>query len=177
MTLFFFFFAFWTRSPAFSFLLGSAYYVASHVYRRQVINEILSNIWLIVSPAGLWTDPVVIFSVHEYIIVCAQLLSCVQLFVTPWTVAHQALWNFPGRKLEQVVISTPRGSSQPRDWPWVSCDSCIGRQILYHRTLGSLRINSAIGIIPHQIPGLWSRASMAGKQKELLWNCSPPQPR
>ena len=30
---------------------------------------------------------------------CAQSFSCVRLFVTPWTVAHQAPcpWNFPGK--------------------------------------------------------------------------------
>ena len=28
---------------------------------------------------------------YTYTCVCAQSLSCVQLFVTPWTVAHQAL--------------------------------------------------------------------------------------
>ena len=30
------------------------------------------------------------------------------------------------------AISYLRGSSWPRDWTWVSCVSCIGRQILYH---------------------------------------------
>ena len=35
------------------------------------------------------------------------------------------------RILELVVISSFRGSSQPRDW---TCVSCIGRQILYHWT-------------------------------------------
>ena len=32
------------------------------------------------------------------------------------------------RVLEWVAISSSRGSSQPRDWTWISC---IGRQILY----------------------------------------------
>ena len=32
--------------------------------------------------------------------VCAQLLSCVQLFATSQTVAHQTpLWGFPGKKI------------------------------------------------------------------------------
>ena len=40
---------------------------------------------------------------------------------------------FPARRLEQVVISYSRGSSQPRDQtPNLSCVSCIGRRILYH---------------------------------------------
>ena len=38
------------------------------------------------------------------------------------------------RILELVVISSFRGSSQPRDWTCGSCVSCIGRQILYHWT-------------------------------------------
>ena len=37
-------------------------------------------------------------------------------------------WDFPGKKLEWVVISSSR-SSQPRDQ---THDFCIGRQILYH---------------------------------------------
>ena len=34
--------------------------------------------------------------------------------------------------LEWVAISSPRGSSQPRDWTHLSCVFCIGRQILYY---------------------------------------------
>ena len=33
--------------------------------------------------------------------------------------------------LEQVAISFFRWSSQPRDWAWVLCISCIGRQVPY----------------------------------------------
>ena len=36
------------------------------------------------------------------------------------------------RILVWVAISFFRGSSQIRDQTWVSCDSCIGRWILYH---------------------------------------------
>ena len=35
------------------------------------------------------------------------------------------------RLLEWVAISFSRGSSLPRDWPCISCVSCIGRRILY----------------------------------------------
>ena len=55
----------------------------------------------------------------------AKLLSHVRLFVTPWTVAHQAL-------LEWVAISFSRGSSWPRDWTWVSC--ITGRFFIYWAT-------------------------------------------
>ena len=57
--------------------------------------------------------------------VCAELLSCVWLFATPWTVAHQAplsLVILQARILEWVAMPTSRGSSQPRDQ---TQDSCI----------------------------------------------------
>ena len=38
--------------------------------------------------------------------------------------------TFQARILEWVAISFSRGSSQPRDWTWVSCLSCMGRWIL-----------------------------------------------
>ena len=39
---------------------------------------------------------------------------------------------FQERILEWVAISYSRASSWPRNWTWVSCISCIGREILYH---------------------------------------------
>ena len=45
---------------------------------------------------------------------------------------------FQARILKQVAISFSRGSSRPRDRTLISCISCIGRQILYHRTTLSL---------------------------------------
>ena len=45
-------------------------------------------------------------------------LSCVQLFATPWMVAHGI---FQARALECIVISFSRGSSWPRDQTQVSC--------------------------------------------------------
>ena len=54
--------------------------------------------------------------------------SCVQLFVTLWTVARQAplsIGILQARILEWVAISFSRESSQPRDQTHVSCVSCI----------------------------------------------------
>ena len=45
-----------------------------------------------------------------------KLLSCVQLFATPWN----SPWHSPGQ-LEWVAVPLSRGSSQPRDWTQVSC--------------------------------------------------------
>ena len=46
---------------------------------------------------------------------CVFVFSHVWLFVTPWTVAHQAPLLMGFRVLEWVAISSSRGSSQPRD--------------------------------------------------------------
>ena len=56
--------------------------------------------------------------------VCVKSLSCAQLFVTPWTVAHQApvsMGILQARILEWVAMLSSRGSSQPRDQTQVSC--------------------------------------------------------
>ena len=46
-------------------------------------------------------------------------------------------WDFPGKNIGVVAISSSRGSSRPRDRTRVSCVSCIGRRVLYHeRYLG-----------------------------------------
>ena len=46
---------------------------------------------------------------------CAQSLSLVQLFVTPWTVIHQAplSMDFPGRILEWVPFPSPEDLLDP----------------------------------------------------------------
>ena len=60
--------------------------------------------------------------------------SCVRLFVTLWTVAHQAPWSMGFSRQEcwsGLDISFSRDLSDPRTEP-VSCVSCTGKQILYH---------------------------------------------
>ena len=57
-------------------------------------------------------------------------------FVTPWTVARQAPLSvgFPRQKYwSGLPFPFSKGSAWPRDQTQVSCISCIGRQILYHR--------------------------------------------
>ena len=68
--------------------------------------------------------------------VCMQSpFSCVWLFVTLWTVATPPLRPprllFRARILEWVIISSSRGSSQPRDQTRISYASCISRWVLY----------------------------------------------
>ena len=57
------------------------------------------------------------------VLCCAYLLSCIWLFATPWTVAHQAplpMGVLQARILEWVAMSSFRGSSWPRDRTQVS---------------------------------------------------------
>ena len=51
-----------------------------------------------------------------YLLLCAESLSSVRLFVTPWTVAHQALLSMgilQARILEWVAMPSSRESSDP----------------------------------------------------------------
>ena len=70
--------------------------------------------------ATLWQPVAVVYSLRR-----------VQLFVTLWTIAHQAplSMGFLGKKEERMAISFARGSSRPRD---ENCVSWIGRWILHH---------------------------------------------
>ena len=64
-----------------------------------------------------------------YVCVFAQLLSHVWLFVTPWTVAHQAplrQWNFPGKILEWIAISPPEDPPDPMIEPTSLASPALG---------------------------------------------------
>ena len=73
-----------------------------------------------------------------------QSLNHVQLFVTPWTLAHQAplSMGFPRQEYwSGLLFPPPGGSSWPRDG--TSCVSCIGRRILYHwETFSVIKLTS-----------------------------------
>ena len=62
-------------------------------------------------------------------------LSCVWLFVTPWTLARPvplSIGTSQARIQEWVTTSFSRGSSQPRDRTPMSYVSCLGRRVLHH---------------------------------------------
>ena len=63
--------------------------------------------------------------------VCTSMLSHVQILVTLCHKVSSVHGMFQARILEWVAISSSRGSSQPRDWTYVSWVSSIGRQALY----------------------------------------------
>ena len=83
----------------------------------------------------------VLFINRNRIFVCAQSLSPVWLFATPWTVAHQAplpMGILQGRILEWVAMPFSRASSQPRDWTQISC--IAGRFFTVWATRGALSL-------------------------------------
>ena len=83
-------------------------------------------------------------------VLCAQ--SCP-------TLCNPMDWSPPGssihgilqaRILEWVVISSSRGSSQPRGRTHISCISCNGRQVLYH--CATWEAHSPLPIHPSGLP-------------------------
>ena len=83
-------------------------------------------------------------------IACTQLISPVQFFVAPWTVAHQALYSwvfFQARIQEWIAISSSRASSQARDQSCISWVSYISRQILYLWVTWKVYIHIHLSII------------------------------
>ena len=69
-----------------------------------------------------------VFSFPFYFLSCVCVLSCVQLFATPWTVTCQALLSmgFPRQECwSGLPFSFFREPSQHRDQTRVSCVCCI----------------------------------------------------
>ena len=94
---------------------------------------------------------VLYFKLYSIVLLCvcacmhAQLLSYVQLFVTPMDCRPPGFsvhGIFQARILEWIATSSSRGSSRPSDQTRVSCVSCIGRWILYHWTTWQILILS-----------------------------------
>ena len=83
---------------------------------------------------------------------CAQSLSCVRLFATPWTVG-----SFQAKVLELVAISSSRGSYWPRDRTHVSCISCIGKQFLHWQKCKTATSSDSCSLQPSAatFQGLW----------------------
>jgi len=84
-------------------------------------------------------------SMHS--MVCSEAQSCLTLcdpvdYSPPGSSVH---WILQARILEQVVISSSKGSSWTRDQTRISCVSCIGRQIHLSRTF-------SLNVLPQRIP-------------------------
>ena len=71
---------------------------------------------------------------------CTCMLSCVELFAVPWTVARQAplSMEFSSQEYWGVVISFSRGSPLPRNR---TCTSCIAGRFLTTELPGKPMLN------------------------------------
>ena len=70
---------------------------------------------------------------HERGLCVCLVISHVQLFATPWTGACQAPLFMEFSRQEYwsgLPFSSSRGSSPPRNWSCLSCDSCIAGRFL-----------------------------------------------
>ena len=116
----------WTISQNSPGLVFLAVPVTSHLCATSVLSS-ASYIaaWLMLQNADFFLLPCTY----------ACVLRCVLLFCNPMDCSppgSSVSGILQARILEWVVIPFSRGSSQPRDWTWVSCISCIGSRILYH---------------------------------------------
>ena len=80
---------------------------------------------------------------------------------------------FQARILEWVDISSPRGSSWPRDQTWVSCVSCICRWILCHWAIGEACCWDQGGFQWQAAPEGWGRGEVQvyvlGEELNRIW--------
>ena len=98
------------------------------------------------------------------------LLSHVQLFATPWTVARQVSVHgiLQARILEWVAIPFSRGSSWPRDWTRVSC--IAGRFFTSWATRGDQGSVSGLGRSPGEGNGYpFQYSSLKNSMDRRTW--------
>ena len=135
--------------------LGLAKHLLAHCWLRRVPQSL----------GGSWTDSISI--------ILRLLLSCIQLFATPWTVAHQAPLSMEFFRQEYwsglpFFIPLPNPEIKP-----LSCVSCTGRQILYHcatweASILHLTLGRCWEVILRLAPKI-AKISMS-KLPKYLWN-------
>ena len=115
-------------------------------------------------PCFVWINKLIFVQLSNCWI--AQLISHIQLFVTPWTVPPNSSVHgiFQARILEWVAVSSSRGPSWARDWTHISCVSYTGRWILWTFT------RHCVSFIAVAIHSQWLAA--VAKQN-ALWVSSP----
>ena len=81
------------------------------------------TIWVTIKTEPKWVSEILLLY-ENFILYFIDVLSHIQLFVTPWTVTHQAplSMEFSRREfLSGLLFPTPGQSSWPRDWTCISC--------------------------------------------------------
>ena len=81
------------------------------------------TIWVTIKTEPKWVSEILLLY-ENFILYFIDVLSHIQLFVTPWTVTHQAPLSMEFSKrefLSGLLFPTPGQSSWPRDWTCISC--------------------------------------------------------
>ena len=109
-----------------------------------------------------------------HIYVHAFMLSCVRLFVTAWTVAHQAPLSMGFSRQEYwngLPCLPPRGCSQPREQTCVSRISCIAGRFFTTGTTWEAHISPRFWIsLPFRSPEYWGKFSVVYSRFLLVIN-------
>ena len=148
---------------------------------RLFFNWIVINWWCYVSFRHIGQRCSHIFQLSSGSFCVLSHFRCFQfqLFVTLWTIACQSPLSMEFSRQEHWSgLSSPPsgGSSQPRDWTWVSCISCIGRWILYCWTAWEALLTRSVGQsqdvslshFPVMFPGVTSPVNRASKSLSQL---------
>ena len=98
------------------------------------------------------------------------------VFVTAWTVAHQAP---PSSGLSSQEHWSGLPCPSPRDWTWISYISCIGKQVLYHqhhlrsprkwRHTAKKRTREQGSKQTLQLQVIWILPCLLHKKRNLFW--------
>ena len=85
--------------------------------------------------------------------VCVCVFHCVQLFMIPWTVTHQAPLSMEFSRQEYWcgLHFLLQGSFWPRNRTHISCVSCISRRVPYHWATWNAPAFT-INQIPYEVP-------------------------
>ena len=116
-------------------------FTETHVHR---VSDAIQSSHPLSSPSPLcFKFPFTFYTVYITYACILSCFSCVQLFVIPWTLAHQAplfLRILQARILEWFSMPSSRESSQTRDWTCVSCVYCIAGGFFTTEPLGEAHI-------------------------------------
>ena len=122
-------------------------YTFVYTYRHKQSGKINSIKLFLLLSRHIWRINTKRISIFYFMLCCACWLSHVQLFSTPWAVAHQAPLSMEilqARILEWIAMPSSRGSSHPRDQTQVSCTA--GRFFTIWVTKGKPK-NTGVGRI------------------------------
>ena len=99
---------------------------------------------------------------------CAQSLSCVQLFATPWTVAWKAPLSMGFSKQEywsRLTFAHPGDLYDPGIEPPSPTSPTLAGRLYYHQARLTMSLQGV-----HTTYGIWRTKESAGKNQNIFLN-------